>query len=39
MARDTTDAGQAKLQDLLQQYKEKQEEINEYIRDYEKNKE
>lgn len=36
MARDTTDAGQAKLQDLLQQYKEKQEEINEYIRDYEK---
>lgn len=36
MARDTSDAGQAKLQDLLQQYKEKQEEINEYIRDYEK---
>lgn len=36
MARDTSDAGQAKLKDLLQQYKDKQEEINEYIRDYEK---
>lgn len=36
LSRDTSDAGQMKLQELLQQYKDKQEEINEYIRDYEK---
>lgn len=36
LSRDSSDAGQMKLKDLLQQYKDKQEEINEYIRDYEK---